>query len=262
MQYRFIALDLGDDIDIKKLMQEKSSHVEYVRWEEPFKFKYAQGTVYVYSFGAVVGLNVPSNQFNSLVSELDDYVIGTVKHTATEILEVVQVQNKDREKEREIEVSEDKVFVPKIDEGVLYTASFVLAQSVSLHRIEQKTGLLIDEIEKFLSTKKKVAKGRKALGLAMKILKTRHEILSDVMILDKPDIAWESEFYDQIYQKLARYYELSRRYKNVTTKLDHAFEVASVLLEIHSESKANFLEWMIILLFVVEIVMSIFEKIF
>jgi uncharacterized Rmd1/YagE family protein len=258
MQYRFIALDLGDDIDIKKLMQEKSSHIEYIRWEEPFKFKYAQGTVYVYSFGAVVGLNVPSNQFNSLVSELDDYVIGTVKHTATEILEVVQMQNK----ERDIEVTDDKVFVPRIDEGVLYTASFVLAQSVSLHRIEQKTGLLIDEIEKFLSAKGKMAKGRKALGLAMKILKTRHEILSDVMILDKPDIAWESEVYDQIYQKLARYYELSRRYKNVTTKLDHAFEVASVLLEIHSESKANFLEWMVILLFVVEIAMSIVEKAF
>ncbi len=258
MQYKFIALDLGDDIDIKKLMQEKSSHIEYIRWEEPFKFKYAQGTVYVYSFGAVVGLNVPSNQFNSLVSELDDYVIGTVKHTATEILEVVQMQNK----ERDVEVTDDKVFVPRIDEGVLYTASFVLAQSVSLHRIEQKTGLLIDEIEKFLSAKGKMAKGRKALGLAMKILKTRHEILSDVMILDKPDIAWESEVYDQIYQKLARYYELSRRYKNVTTKLDHAFEVASVLLEIHSESKANFLEWMVILLFAVEIAMSLVEKAF
>lgn len=259
MQYRFIALDLGDDIDIKRLMQEKSSHIEYIRWEEPFKFKYAQGTVYVYSFGAVVGLNLPSNQFNSLVSELDEYVIGNVKHTATEILEVMV--NKDN-KDREIEIFEDRVYLPRIDEGVLSTVAFVLAQSVSLHRIEQKTGLLIDEIEKFLSEKGKVAKGRKALGLAMKILKTRHEILSDVMILDKPDIAWENELYDQLYQKLARYYELSRRYKNVTTKLDHAFEVASVLLEIHSESKANFLEWMIILLFVLEIVMSLIEKLF
>jgi uncharacterized Rmd1/YagE family protein len=258
VQYRFIALDLGDDIDIKRLMQEKSSHIEYIRWEEPFKFKYAQGTVYVYSFGAVVGLNVPSNQFNSLVSELDEYVIGNVKHTATEILEVINKDSKDKE----IEIFEDRVYLPRIDEGVLSTVAFVLAQSVSLHRIEQKTGLLIDEIEKFLSEKGKVAKGRKALGLAMKILKTRHEILSDVMILDKPDIAWENELYDQLYQKLARYYELSRRYKNVTTKLDHAFEVASVLLEIHSESKANFLEWMIILLFVLEIVISLIEKLF
>lgn len=258
MQYRFIALDLDDDIDIKRLMQEKSSHIEYIRWEEPFKFKYAQGTVYVYSFGAVVGLNVPSNQFNSLVSELDEYVIGNVKHTATEILEVINKDSKDKE----IEIFEDRVYLPRIDEGVLSTVAFVLAQSVSLHRIEQKTGLLIDEIEKFLSEKGKVAKGRKALGLAMKILKTRHEILSDVMILDKPDIAWENELYDQLYQKLARYYELSRRYKNVTTKLDHAFEVASVLLEIHSESKANFLEWMIILLFVLEIVISLIEKLF
>lgn len=258
MQYRFIALDLGDDIDIKRLMQEKSSHIEYIRWEEPFKFKYAQGTVYVYSFGAVVGLNVPSNQFNSLVSELDEYVIGNVKHTVTEILEVINKDSKDKE----IEIFEDRVYLPRIDEGVISTVAFVLAQSVSLHRIEQKTGLLIDEIEKFLSEKGKVAKGRKALGLAMKILKTRHEILSDVMILDKPDIAWENELYDQLYQKLARYYELSRRYKNVTTKLDHAFEVASVLLEIHSESKANFLEWMIILLFVLEIVISLIEKLF
>ncbi len=258
MQYKFIAVDLGDDIDIKRLMQEKSSHVEYIRWEEPFKFKYSDGVVYVYSFGAVVGINIPTKQFNSLLSELDEYVIGTVKHTSIETLEVIQ--NRDREKE--IEVSEDKVYVPRIDDGTIYTVSFILAQSVSLHRIEQKTDLLIDEIEKFLSARGKIAKGRKSLGLAMKILKTRHEILSDVMILDKPDIAWENEMYDQIYQKLARYYELSRRYKNVTTKLDHAFEVASVLLEIHSESKANFLEWMIILLFVVEIAMTILEKLF
>ncbi|AMW32611.1 Uncharacterised ACR, YagE family COG1723 [Fervidobacterium changbaicum] len=256
MQYKFIALDLGDDIDIKRLMREKSSHVEYIRWEEPFKFKYAQGTVFVYSFGAVVGLNVPSTQFNTLVSELDDYVIGMVKHTSAELLEVIL------NKEKGIEVSEDKVYVPRIDDGVISTTAFVLAQSVSLHRIEQKTELLIDEIEKFLSEKGKFAKGKKALGLAMKILKTRHEILSDVMILDKPDITWESELYDQLYQKLSRYYELSRRYKNVTTKLDHAFEVASVLLEIHGESKANLLEWMIILLFVLEIAMSLIEKLF
>ncbi|MGB9614965.1 MAG: RMD1 family protein, partial [Fervidobacterium sp.] len=72
---------------------------------------------------------------------------------------------------------------------------------------------------------------------------------------------WENEVYDQLYQKLSRYYELSRRYKNVTTKLDHAFEVASVLLEIHSESKANFLEWMIILLFIIEIAMTVVDKI-
>jgi len=122
VQYRFIALDLGDDVDIKRLMQEKSSHIEYIRWEEPFKFKYAQGTVYVYSFGAVVGLNVPSNQFNSLVSELDEYVIGNVKHTATEILEVLV--NKDT-KDREIEISEDRVYVSRIDEGVLSTVAFV-----------------------------------------------------------------------------------------------------------------------------------------
>ena len=32
---------------------------------------------------------------------------------------------------------------------------------------------------------------QEALDLAMKILKTRHEILSDVMILDKPEMAWE-----------------------------------------------------------------------
>jgi len=115
VQYRFIALDLGDDIDIKRLMQEKSSHIEYIRWEELFKFKYAQGTVYVYSFGAVVGLNVPSNQFNSRVSELDEYVIGNVKHTATEILEVINKDNKDRE----IEVFEDRVYLPRIDDGVL-----------------------------------------------------------------------------------------------------------------------------------------------
>ncbi|MFN3692376.1 MAG: RMD1 family protein [Fervidobacterium sp.] len=255
-QQKFIAIDLGDDIDIKRLMQEKASHIEYIRWEEPFKFKFSEGFVYVYSFGAVVGINVSTKHFNSLLAELDEYVIGNVRHSSIETLEVIQ------SKEKEIEVYQDKVYVPKIDEGTTYTISFVLAQSVSLHRIEQKTGTLIDEIEKFLSERGKVAKGRKALGLAMKILKTRHEILSDVMILDKPDIAWENETYDQIYQKLSRYYELSRRYKNVTTKLDHAFEVASVLLEIHSESKANFLEWMIILLFIVEIAMTLFEKLF
>ncbi len=253
---KFIALDLGDDINIKKLMQEKSSHVEYIRWEEPFKFKYGDGMVYVYSFGAVVGLNVPTKQFNTLLSELDEYVVGQVKHTSIETLEIIT------NKEKELEVFEDRFYVPKLDDGVIATVAFVLAQSVSLERVEQKTGILIDEIEKFLSEKGKVSKGRKSLGLAMKILKTRHEILSDVMILDKPDITWESEVYDQIYQKLSRYYELSRRYKNVTTKLDHAFEVASVLLEIHSESKANFLEWMIILLFVVEITMSLIEKLF
>jgi len=252
VKYKFIALDIGDDIDIKKLMNEKSSYVEYVRWEEPFKFKYGEGSVFVYSFGAVVGLNISEKQFNSLVSEFDDYVIGFVKHGTPDKLEVVQSSD------REIEVSQDVVYVPKIDDGALSTIAFMLAQSISLHRIEQKTDLLIDEIENFLSARRKISQGSKSLDLAMKILKTRHEILSDVMILDKPEMAWENEMYNEIYQKLARYYEIPRRYKNVTTKLDHAFGVTSVLLELHSKSKANFLECMVILLIALEIVLSFF----
>lgn len=256
MPYRFIAVDIGDDIDIKKLMSEKLSYVEYVRWEEPFKFKYGDGMVFVYSFGAVVGLNVSAKQFSSLISEFDDYVIGSVKHSAPDNLEVTQ------SKDREIEVSQNTVYLPRVDDGALSTIAFVLAQSISLHRIEQKTEFLIDEIEKFLSARRKRSRGKKALDLAMKILKTRHEILSDVMILDKPEMAWENEMYNEVYQKLTRYYEISRRYKNVTTKLDHAFGVTTVLIELHSESKANFLEWMVILLFVVEILVSLFERFF
>lgn len=55
-----------------------------------------------------------------------------------EILEFIQC----REKEKEIEVTEGKVYVTKVDDGTIYIVSFILSQSGSLHRLEQETGLL------------------------------------------------------------------------------------------------------------------------
>jgi len=250
MDLKIVAADLGDEIDVKALINDKGYPQPTLRWEEPVRFKHQNGEIFVYRFGAVAGVNVEMTEFLPVLESLDEYVLGRVKHGDVEELDLCEGPS--------TKIEEDRLHVPELSDEVVEVVAFALAQSVALSRMERLTDELDDEIEKVINGRR-IFRRKRALDTAIKILGLKHEILSDIMILEKPSITWESEFLDDLYERLILNYEIKRRYRVVETKLNHAFEATSVLLNIANEARSNFLEFLIVVLIALEIVLWLFE---
>ncbi len=242
---RLVAIDLGDDIDVSKTVKDLGVKPP-ATWEDPIAVSHSLGEILLYSFGALVGINIPHSDITRIAKE---FLKFTQNGSLGEVEEVVIEKGSG---------SEEIIGVEKLDELAIKVVSFALAQSVALSRMEKIMDEIEEEVEKVLFSKRRFS-GKKALDVAKTLMKTRHELISDIMILEKPSLTWEEDRLDDLYEKVSKYLELGRRYRVMEKRLQSAFETVQVLLSFSSEARGNLLELLIVILIIIEILLWIVE---
>lgn len=254
------AIDAGKNIDIAFIAAKLQLPV-ITKWEMPLILNYNQKNVHIYQFGTFVFFDFTDKEIKDFISYLEKLIEEEYKAVLEDEL-TIKIDN-DIKDNFYIDYNIETLFIKEefITQEVLSLISLTISQSVALERYEQLSDELEDEIEKTIYRYKKFKAflpiiRNIVIGKTLNLVKTRHEIISDIMILDKPSITWEWNLYDELYESLARFFELKRRYKNLSHKLDYALETYTVLNEISEGSRANFLEFLIVVLIVLEIVMA------
>lgn len=162
----------------------------------------------------------------------------------------------------ETDIKNDMLAVREILPYHIEILATVLAKSVALERIETDLEDLLDNAEgiidllhqgKFNASDKKIGK------ISAKILRFKYNSISSVMILDKPDITWDNEAAETLYNKLSHLFDLDERYARLQNKTDTLMDILEVFTTLHQDKKATVLEWMIIILIVIEVIMGFIE---
>jgi uncharacterized Rmd1/YagE family protein len=142
--------------------------------------------------------------------------------------------------------------------------SFALAQSVDLSSFEEIIQQLIDKTDYIPDTLK--AKGTINLS-AKEISKLRGEILEmkgfvnfHFNLLDIPEFFWEFPQLEHSYVGAAKYLEIQRRVDIFNRKLGMLEELLDVLGDEQKHNHSSKLEWIIIILIVIEICFTLEEK--
>jgi uncharacterized Rmd1/YagE family protein len=142
--------------------------------------------------------------------------------------------------------------------------SFALAQSVDLSSFEEIIQELIDKTDYIPDTLK--AKG--AIDISAKeISKLRGEILEmkgfvnfHFNLLDIPEFFWEYPDLEHSYVWAAKYLEIQKRVDIFNRKLGMLEELLDVLGDEQKHNHSTKLEWIIIILIVIEICFTLEEK--
>ncbi len=87
----------------------------------------------------------------------------------------------------------------------------------------------------------------------------RHEIIVDMHLLDKPNILWDDETAERLYNDLSVFFELKERFEIVEFKLGLLKDDIMFLTDILNHKKSEFLEWIIIWLIAFEIIMGLYK---
>ncbi|CDF58702.1 protein of unknown function DUF155 [Thermobrachium celere DSM 8682] len=166
---------------------------------------------------------------------------------------------------KEMELSYDSIKVNSLKPYYMEIVATVLAKSVALKKIEVDIDNLLDEIENiivYLDNGKLHLSDNHLAKMSAKVLRFKYNTISYIMLLDKPDIAWKLEDAEEFFLTLSDFYELKDRYEKIRHKTEVLLDITEVFTSLTHAKRGTKLEWMVILLFIIEIIMSILEKIF
>ena len=135
--------------------------------------------------------------------------------------------------------------------------SFALAQSVKLGVFERTVEQTIQEtrtIPERMAVDGKIRLTRTSITKRIgQLFVDRASINLHSDILDNPDFFWEDDEWLPVYSRVAKYLEVDRRAEVLNKRLDILKELFDMLASEYHNSHASMLEWIIIILIVIEV---------
>ncbi|KAM7347080.1 required for meiotic nuclear division protein 1 homolog [Cochliomyia hominivorax] len=138
-----------------------------------------------------------------------------------------------------------------------YTFSNAMATSIKLGIWEATLDRYIDSMAFITDDMKKGRRIRisreEILRKTGELLALRHVINLSSDLLDTPDFYWDREDLEALYVQVCNYFSISRRTKVMNEKINHCVELAELISHNLNEAHNTRLEWMIIILIMIEV---------
>jgi required for meiotic nuclear division protein 1 len=267
----FKAFAITSEIDLNKIAIHCGIPKKFT-WEQPLilrnnilksilnkEVRHSQ-IVLVFSFGSVVFINHSHQKeirefFHFLLTfEQDIDMKNTNRYTDDYSLLIKETES--------IELTDEYVEVPEYEEFYPELISTVLAKSVALEKTEEQLGNINDKLETMIDRleKGKLRIGNKELArTTAKIIRHEYNTLAYIMILDKPEITWTSSNANDFYDKMMEFFELNDWYKILKSKTEILYNIMDGFSTISHSIRGLFVEWIVVILIVIEILLTILQ---
>lgn len=277
--YEFKSSVISTEINLAEIAKHFVINKKF-RWEEPLILdeKYLKGIisfpenkfVYIFYFGSIVSVNLTLHEIKDIIAYLKtidknlkpNATLGYVEDYKLEINEDIDIESIE---DVDFELNYESIVVKSLEKFQMGILATILARSVALRRIETDIDLLLDELENvinFLDKGHLKLSDEKLAKTSGKILRFKYSTLSNIMLLEKPDVAWHNEEAEQFFVRLMDLFELKDRYERLRHKTEVLMDITEVFSTLSHAKRGNKLEWMVIILIFIELILSVFDKLF
>jgi uncharacterized Rmd1/YagE family protein len=139
------------------------------------------------------------------------------------------------------------------------------SQSVALDKYLEITDQLLSETSQYVDalelTGKLKISGKRLKRFIGHVLKIKNQISENLYIFDSPDITWENEALNKLNVSLKQTFDLKDRYRYIYERTAIIKEDLELFKDIMDHRESSKLEWIIILLILVEVVDVFFLRI-
>jgi required for meiotic nuclear division protein 1 len=264
----FKAYAITNEIDLNKIAIKSNIPKKYT-WEEPLILKsevlhsilgktlLPDQSVLVFSFGSIVFVNTPQ-----------EYILDFVEYLKSFKSEI-DLKNIDRYSEDyelrvggtdELELNDRYVTVTNFEPFYTELVATIIAKSVAMEKIEEQLGGIVDKLELMFDRleRGKLRIGEKELArTTAKIARHEYNTINYVMILDKPDITWTNSDAAEFYDRMSEFFELNDRYEILKSKTLILNNIVGGFSSISHSMRGLFVEWVIVILIVIEVILMI-----
>lgn len=256
------------ELDLNKLAISCGIPKKYT-WEEPLILKSdilsgIFGTkvednqrILVFSFGCIVFVNLDQEDYPHFMKYLKNYKSEIDVNNFTTFNDdfELRIGNVDS-----LELTDSFACIPKYEPFYSELTAMIIAKSVALERIESSLEPILDKLDSIIDRleKGKLHIGEKELARATaKAARHEYNTINSVMILDKPDITWTNSSAEDFYSKMSEFFELNDRFLILKSKTDIINNIIGAFTSISHSMRGLFVEWIIIILIIAEVILMI-----
>lgn len=215
------------------------------------------GLLNVFSYGVVVFANIKDVEMSRTLNYLRSFCANIIGTRMDETYDVVVGEH--------IHFGYKALSVTSLSLDVLRMSMFNLAQSVALDYYGKISEELLTEVKKF--TNQLVVKGklniskRNMLRFLGRTLNTKNLITENLYIFDSPEMVWEDEYLDKINSGLIKCFELRNRYREIESTFKSIEDNLHVFMEMYYHRESKMLEWIVIILILIEVINMFVSKV-
>ncbi|MCA0370954.1 MAG: RMD1 family protein [Proteobacteria bacterium] len=215
------------------------------------------GHIYIFPYGSVVFWGVTPEQTQIHLALIHTHAIKPLETFVSDTC-VYRFG-----KETHIIEEEDEVILGSKDPFLMLSFSYGMSQSVKLAVFENTTTKTIQkskDLPEELAQKGAIRMSRQKLSKKIGALfAERHSINLHSDLLDTPEFFWKRPSYEAYYHMCASYLDITTRTSILNQRLSVLHELYGMLSDELKHLHSSRLEWIIILLIVMEVVMSILD---
>ncbi|MBJ6369283.1 RMD1 family protein [Snuella sedimenti] len=257
--YTAFAYQVASTISIKEIKQQSKWTLLFQDSDELYYSSAPNKFIYIFHYGMVSFFNLTKNEMIEALSQIKPFCINYVSEQISEEVQVNVVADT-------LKVEFDKIVLPDISEEMIRLVMLNASQSVALNLYSEITEqLLIETNQHTLYLEKKGRldiSGYKLKRFIGKVLNIKNKISENLYIFDSPDIVWEDEQLNKLNSDLKATFDLKDRYKLIRDRVDIIKENLELFKDIMDHKESSRLEWIIIILIVIEVIDVFITRLF
>ena len=257
MLYKAMAYQVADSIDLKTFRAAFQETAHTYDKDEVFYQLDDNRYIYVFKYGVVCLLNFDEIKTAEFLRYLTSFCRNPFEHRFQEEL-VIETDA------REFRFGFNKIDILKGDLETFRIIMLNVSQSVALDYYSSQTTTLLEETNTHTQSLEKTGKlGISGINLKKYIGRTlnlKNKIAENLYIFDSPDVTWENESLNKVDLGLKNMFDLQDRFRTIHDGLEIVKENLDLFKDMLQHRKSTALEWIIIILILVEVVNLVVEK--
>ncbi len=225
--------------------------------EKTYHAKLEQQSIFFTQFNVIGFINFSEKEIGHYL-----HLLGLPNNFQNLVYESYPV-NIDGALETHYQINNNNITLKEFENTSLTIIAHVVSQSVALEVFEFEIEKLFKKIHTLLIEKPYSIWNRNKLStLSQEVVLFRHNIVMDLYLLDKPNVLWENEGVEKLYNSLEIALELKERFDVLEYKLNSLKDDIETISGVLNHKHSSFLEWIIIILIVIEVIMGFYEMFF
>lgn len=259
MKHQVSSYQIADSIDIKMFKAGFKAELHFSDADELFYKIDTDQYIYVFKYGVVCFMNYDPVRISEFLRMIIPYCKFRLEEHLTEEFVV-------EDGATEHKIGYVKMEIVRADENILRLIMLNVSQSVALDYYSDLTNKLLEETNRHTQILEK--RGHLAIrGLKLKkyigrTLLLKNRIAENLYIFDSPPETWDDETLNKIDVDLKRTFDLQERFKNIQEGLNIVRDNLELFRDLLQYRHSTVLEWIVIVLILVEVINMVLEKLF
>lgn len=253
------AYQVAESIDVKAFKNDFADTLYAFDSDELFYANHEGEYFYVFRFGVVAFLGYDNLKMSEVLNFLNPYCNKPLEERMQDEFVIHEDASKTAFNYNSISVSHTSTEIYR-------TILFNLSQSVALDFYSQQTEILLEDTKNFtlqLEERGKLNISSKNLRKYIgKTLNLKNAIVKSLYVIDSHPTTWEDEYLNTIEINLKKTFDVRDRYRSINENLVIVKENLDLFKDMMQHRDSSVLEWIIIILILVEVMNLAFEKLF